>query len=316
MLPVVDDLGHARSRVAALGARFCLTFVKNADVEEALTRMGALPGTVQERQPDELPRYAAAVPLGRWTLVVEADGASNGDHVLLEAVSRDTEAVSVLRDASAAPRFTYARDGVTAVAFDPSYPSPELTWGAEPELLRHLMQALALREPAGEDDETWHDPEAKALVLAQRLTGARVPADALEIPRLSGRLEPWFVGGPRPADLLKRGNRTAAVLAAAEEASPERRRAVAADHVRRLAAELGVTGAPGLAGHLAHPGPVTPESELGRQVIEWLADPARYAALTTALRGIGDPDSLVALRAALKPGYDEQSVITALADRP
>lgn len=274
--------------------------------------MGALPGTVEERDPEDLSRYAAAVPLGRWTLVVEADGGSGGDHVLLEAVSAGSEAISVLRDASAAPRFTYARSGVTAVAFDPSYPSAELTWGAEPELLRHLMQALALREPGGEDDETWRDPEAKALVLAQRLTGARVPAGVLSVPRLSARLEPWFVGGARPGDLLKRGNRTAAVLAAAEEAAPERRRAVAVEHVRRLAVELGVGGTPGLADYLERGGPIAAGDELGRQVTAWLADPARFSAFTTALRGVGDPDSLVALRAALRPGHDPEAVIAAL----
>ncbi len=308
---MVDDLDYARGRVADLGARFCLTFVKDVSEQEALTRMGALPGTVQVR--DTPGAYAAALSLGRWTLVAEPDGGSGGDHVLLEAVSAGSEAVSVFRDASAAPRFTYAKDGVTAVAFDPSYPSPELTWGAEPELLRHLMQALGLREPAGEDDETWRDPEAKALVLAQRLTNARVPADALTRPRLSARLEPWFVGGVRPGDLLSRGLRTAPLLKAAQRATAERRRAVAADHLRRLAASLGVAGAPGLAAVLdGAAGPITPESPLGKQVLSWLAEPETYGAFTTALRGFLDPDPTVALRAALRPGHDPDAVIAAL----
>ncbi len=308
---MVDDLDYARGRVADLGARFGVTFIKDVSAEEALTRMGALPGTVQVR--DNSPGYAAALSAGRWTLVVDPDGGTGGDHVLLEAVSAGTEAVSVFRDASAAPRFTYARDGVTTVAFDPSYPSPELTWGAEPELLRHLMQALGLREPAGEDDETWRDPEAKSLVLAQRLTNARVPADALTRPRLSARLEPWFVGGVRPGDLLSRGLRTAPLLKAAAKATPELRRAIAADHLRRLASDLGLTGAPGLDAVLDGTATaITPDSPLGRQVLTWLAEPARYGAFTTALRGFLDPDPTVALRAALRPGHDPDAVLATL----
>ena len=304
----MDDLAYARGRVAELGGRFCLTFVKGVDDREALSRMGAYPDTVAERPGPELDGHAAAVGLGRWTLVVEPGGTAGSDHVLLEAVSRGTEALSVLRDDSASPRFTYATGGATAVAFDPAYPSAEVTWGSDPGLLRHLMSAIGLREPAAEDEETWRDAEAKALVLAQRITGARVPEAVLAPPRLSARIEPWFTGPARPGELLRPGPRFAELFAAARAASRERKRAVAVAEVRRLAALLGVAGTPGLDAALdeARRGagrPVPMDSELGRHVRTWLDAPGDegLGLLTAALRGVLDRDPDVALRAALRP---------------
>lgn len=299
---------YARDRVAELGGRFCLTFVKGVGEREALTRMGAYPDTVAERAGPELAGHAAAVGLGRWTLVVEPGGTAGSDHVLLEAVSRGTEALSVLRDDSASPRFTYATSGTTTVSFDPAFPSPEVTWGSDPGLLQHLMLAIGLHEPAAEDDETWRDAEPKALVLAQRITGARVPEGVLAQPRLSARIEPWFTGPARPAELLRPGPRFADLFAAAEAAPEERRRAVAVAEVRRLAALLGVADTPGLDAALdeAERGagrPVPMDSELGRHVRAWLDSPDRegLGLLTAALRGVLDRDPDVALRAALRP---------------
>ncbi|OJF09591.1 DUF6461 domain-containing protein [Couchioplanes caeruleus] len=303
----MDDLAYARARAAELGPRFCLTFVKGADERTALARMGAYPDTVAERTGAELDGAAAAIGLGRWSVVIEPGGAQGADHVLLEAVSRGTEALSVLRDDAASPRFTYAVAGTTSVAFDPAYPSPELTWGADPELLRHLMRAIGLREPAGEDEETWRDAEARAMVLAQRLTGARIPEDPLGVSRLSARIEPWFVGPARPGDLLRPGRRFAEVFAAVDAAGEERRWEVAVAQVRRLAGALGVADAPGLSEALEQAArgagrPVTMDSALGREVRRWLeGPPTELRTLAVALRGVLGRDAVVALRAALRP---------------
>ncbi|MGA5298463.1 DUF6461 domain-containing protein [Nucisporomicrobium flavum] len=303
----MDDLGYARSRADELGGRFCVTFVKGVDEREALARMGAYPDTVAERAGAELTGHAAALTADRWTLVIEPGGTAGSDHVLLEAVSRGTEAVSVLRDDTATPRFTYAVKGTTTVAFDPSFPSPEVTWGTDPGLLQHLMQAVGLREPAGEDEETWRDAEARSLVLAQRITGVRVPEGALERPRLSARIEPWFVGPARPADLLRPGPRFADLFAAAQAAPDECKRAVAVAEVRRLAGLLGVADTPGLAAALDDAArgagrPVPVDSELGHHVRAWLeAGDEGLGLLTAALRGVLDRDAEVALRAALRP---------------
>ena len=56
--------------------------------------------------------------------------------------------------------------------------------GLRPEFLRPLMTALGLRAPADEADTAWADATARAVVLAQRITGVRVPLDVLE--RASG----------------------------------------------------------------------------------------------------------------------------------
>ncbi|WP_153040259.1 DUF6461 domain-containing protein [Actinoplanes sp. TFC3] len=305
----MDDLDYARKRVAEFGPAFTLTWVKGVDEQAALRRMGAYPDTLEVREPGT---HAAALPLGAWTLVIEPGGRAGGDHVLLEAVSRETEAISLLRDDKATPRFTYARSGRTEVAFDPAYPSPELTWGAEPNLLDHLMHALNLREPDSEDDDSWRDAEAKALVLAQRLTNVRVPAGALDVPRMSAVLEPWFVGGVRPGDLLR--------LRTPVDASPADKRQTAVSLLHRLAIEMDISdldldsdaggSEPGEAGSVF--GPVNPESALGRRAREWLADPLTYGDFTTALRGVLDPDPDVALRAALRPlNPDERAAVLA-----
>jgi hypothetical protein len=42
-------------------------------------------------------------------------------------------------------------------------------------LLRPLMRAVGIRRPEDENDSPWEDAEAKAVVLAQRITGGRLP---------------------------------------------------------------------------------------------------------------------------------------------
>jgi hypothetical protein len=162
----VEDLEHARSVADRLGELFSLTYLKGVDEAEAVRRVNARPGAV-------------AVRAGGWTVVVDRGGDSGADHALLEAASRGTEAVVVLRDDARSPFFGYAKDGETVTAFDPSYPAEETMWGSDPEMLRPLMRALGIRRPDDEMDEPWRNADAKAIVLAQRITGARLPEDPL-----------------------------------------------------------------------------------------------------------------------------------------
>lgn len=158
----MDDLAHARALCDRLGPTFCLTFVKGADAREALRRLGDAPGL-------------RAVDAGAWALVLETGGSATSDDALICAASRGAEVVSLLGQDPA--HFTYAVDGRTVTAFDPAYPAQETTWGADPGLLRPLMTALELRTPVDEADDTWRDAPARAVVLAQRITGVRVPID-------------------------------------------------------------------------------------------------------------------------------------------
>ena len=333
----MDDLAHARALCDQLGGTFCLTYLKGVGAAEALRRLGGCPDTFRERSAGELseqrqsfdagfPELAVALEVGAWSVVIEPGGFLGAGHPLLEAASRGTEAVSVSRHDSASAHFGYVVDGTTVTAFDPGYPAVETTWGSEPGMLRHLTDALGLRPQSDESENTWQDAEARAIVLAQRITGARIPAQPLLTPRVSAELEPWFVTPAAGGDLLRAGRRApfaAELVAAAEAAGPGLRREVAVAEVRRQAAVLGVADSPGLAETLAAGTPVAVESPLGGQVRNWLAtvrrasrsgeehrhpttdEERRHAAglgcFLGALRGVLDADTRVALLAALKP---------------
>ncbi|MEU7908024.1 DUF6461 domain-containing protein [Actinoplanes sp. NPDC049118] len=304
----MDDLALAHRLIAELDETFCLTFVKGADAAAALLRMGGCPDTLREREPGEPcgPANAAALTLGAWSVVIEPGGALGADHALLEAASRGTAAVSVFRGGKSAAHFGYAVDGATIAGFDPGYPTEETTFGADPGMLRHLMDALGLRPPSDESDTAWREADARAIVLAQRITGVRMPEEPLRAARLSARLEPWFVTPARPGELLRAGRRTphaADLVAAAEAAAPALQRAVAVAEVRRQAASLGVADTPGLDEALDAGGPVAADSPLGRRVREWLATPGPDGLdwFAASLRGVLDPDPRVAVLAALRP---------------
>jgi hypothetical protein len=330
----VNDLEHATAVCAELGETFCLTFVKGVDEAEALRRMGADPDTVAPRTGGQLPDLdgdarpdgastAIALNLGRWAVVIEPGGSAGAGHPLLQTVSRGTDALSVSRQGQGSSHVGYASSGVTVVAFDPGYPAHEVTWGSDPGLLRHLMRAVGLDEP--DDDVSLAVP--RAMVLAQRLSGARLPARPLDGPALSARIHPWSVTPVGPGDLLsarRAAPQVAELVAVAEAAAPGTQRSVAAAEVGRLADLLGLTGTPGLADALAAAaagtaGPVTVDSPLGGQVRGWLAAAARvddrrdgpsdadreraagYRWFVPALRGVSDPDPRTAVLAALKP---------------
>jgi hypothetical protein len=304
----VDDLQHARSLCDQLGATFCLTYLKGVDAAGALRRLGGHPDTLRERPAGEPagPREAVALELGAWSVVIEPGGVLGADHALLEVASRGTAAVSVLRHDTAAAHFGYAVDGSTVAGFDPGYPAEETIWGDDPGLLRPLMDALGLRPPSDEADSGWQDAEARAVVLAQRITGVRLPDRPLSAARMAAELEPWFVVPAGGADLLRAGRRTpwaAELVAAAQAVGPEAQRAVAVTEVRRQAAVLGIADTPGLPETMAAGGPVAMDSPLGRQVHRWLAAGSRpeLSWFLGALRGALDPDPRVALLAALKP---------------
>ena len=156
----MDDLERARTVSTQLGDLYSLIYVKDTDPEEVLRRTGA---------------SAPAVDLGGWTVVIEPGADRGADHDRLEEVSQGTEAVAVVRDDARSPFFGYAKDGTMICAFDPSYPAAETMWGSDPEMLRSLMYALGIRSPDDENDEPWVDAEAKAIVLAQRITGKELP---------------------------------------------------------------------------------------------------------------------------------------------
>jgi hypothetical protein len=272
--------------------------------------------------------------LDGWSVVFEPDGFNGSDPDLLCAVSRGTEALDVLRhDYAASHHVGYAVDGTTIVDFPPESATPDQIWGADPERLRADMLAFGLLPaPDGFDP----DGPARAVLLAERVTGTAISADLVSGPLLSAQVEPWFVVGSGPGDLLRwdpywswATELIRDLIDAAEAAAPAVQRSVAVAEVRRQATALGVIDTPGLAEHLARAAdgtgrPVSVTSDLGRHVRAWLADRERSSwslndgyrsrmtgdqrtaadALgwfTTALRGVTHADPRVAVLTALKP---------------
>jgi hypothetical protein len=245
-----------------LGEIFCLTFVKGVDEGEALRRMGGLPDTVAVRTVADIrqlhdfdhgyPTVASALPLGAWTVVFEPNG-FEGSH-LLPALSRGTEAVSVLRHDYAYHSFDYAVDGQVITAFDPVFPGSRD--GDDPDRLLPRMLDVGFTE---DDEGDFDDTIARCLLLVERITGVLPAFEALAGPLTSAHIEPWFSEGrKRPA---------------ARPGSDEPVDAVS--EVRRLTALHGLTDTPGLAGALAaaergEPVVVTPGSPLGLHVRDWL----------------------------------------------
>lgn len=238
---------------------FCLTFVKNVDEAEALRRMGGLPDTVAVRTvpdigalhtfEDGYPTVASVLRLGAWTVVFEPGGFEGAG--LVAGLSRGGEAVSVLRHDYASHAFCYAVGGEEVSRFDPMFAG--IRYGSDPDRLLPMMRSAGFTLAL---DGNFDTPVTECLRLAELLTGALPTVDQLTGPLSSAHIEPWFsdaatVGGP-----------------------------VAAADVRRLADELGVAGAPGLADALAaaesaSPVAITPESPLGLQVRDWLAGARR-----------------------------------------
>jgi hypothetical protein len=136
----VKDLADARALADRLGDSYQLVYVKNGTGWS----VGRTPPAAEE---------AAATP---------AEEA--------EAAATPAEMITVSRSPGSS-HFSYAVGGETVVAFDPGYPAPETMWGSDPGRLAHLMTALGLRPPGDEADDTWRDADARALLLAERVTG-------------------------------------------------------------------------------------------------------------------------------------------------
>ncbi|MFB4303118.1 DUF6461 domain-containing protein [Actinomadura sp. NTSP31] len=323
--------------VETLGEVFCLTFVKELDEAEALSRFGGLPDTLRPRTLQEAgdgyhsyeagyPEFVFVLDLGTWTVLIEPDGFQGSLTEPLTALSRGTEAVSVERHEYADHGFCYAVDGTLVTAFEPTWPQDR--WGEEPDRLLGKMRAAGLDPDADpEDHDPLSPPYIPALLLAGLLTGVLPHPDALAGQVLSAEIEPWFsIAPPSLAD----GPTDPEMTAALQAAPPHLLREVATRETTRLATVLGVDTTPGLAEAIAAAGrgePVTvsPASELGAHVRSWLtrsrqagrslndsparsrmSDDERTAAhlrvwFANALKGALRPDPHAAARAALHP---------------
>lgn len=97
----------------------------------------------------------------------------DGDDRTAAAASAPAGEAIVLSRSPGVAHFEYAVAGETVCAFDPGYPAPETMWGTDPGRLSHLMNALGLRPPTDESEDSWKDADARAVVLAQRVTNLK-----------------------------------------------------------------------------------------------------------------------------------------------
>ena len=267
-----------------LGDIYCLTFVRGVDETEALLRMGGLEDTMSPRRLEDVgeemwshdagyPRIAQALNLGAWTVIIEPSGFLGADVQLLNAVSRGTEAVSVLRHDYAEDHFAYSVDETLLTEFTPGVPA--VRRGTEPDRLLPQMQAAGLDPEDDADTGRPAHPHIAVLRLVGQITGP-LP-DIPGGPLTSAHIEPWF-SAAEPSALYRPSQ---GELADALDAAPASlRRTIAVREVRRLAELLDVARFPDVTEALAaaergEKVRVSADSALGRRIRGWLVDADR-----------------------------------------
>lgn len=157
------DAGHGHP--AFLSEMFALAFVRDLTPLDALRRVGGLEDTLAHRTPTEIeqthnfddgyPEVVSALVLGEWTVLVQPNGFWL-EH-LVDALSRGTEAVALLRHDYASPSFTHAVDGKVTTSFDLNW--PEDRGGTDPDRLLPLIREAAFDpDPVDDEDESRLDP--------------------------------------------------------------------------------------------------------------------------------------------------------------
>lgn len=243
---------------AFLGEIFSLAFVRGVTPHDAMLRAGGLEDTAARRTPadiqathnydDGYPEIVSAFALGEWTVLVQPTSYVIGS--MADALSRGTEAVTIVRHDYASPGFTHAVDGRVVAHFNPSW--PDESSGDLAGLLPLMREAGFDTDPVDYDDEDadwdsrYDEPLTRSLRLAGLITGVvptfeQVSASlpSMHLDRLFSRTRPEHV-----------------------EDAP----ATAA----RIVAELDLADTPGLTAALAAaPVAVTPDSDLGRHLREW-----------------------------------------------
>ncbi|GLY77447.1 DUF6461 domain-containing protein [Actinoallomurus iriomotensis] len=227
-----------------LGEIYCLTFVRGVDETGALLRMGGLADTIRPRPLAHVwqemrsyeagyPTIAQALNAGPWTVVIEPSGVHGSGAQLLNAVSRGTEAVSVLRHDYADDHLAYSVDGELVTELVGA--KPAIRRGTEPDRILPQLRAAGL-DPEGPDDgDPLIHPHVGILRLVGQITGF-LP-DLTGGPLASAHLEPWF-NATEPSAVHRLSHEELADALTAVPASL--RRTIAVREVRRLTELLDV----------------------------------------------------------------------------
>ncbi|WP_030511968.1 DUF6461 domain-containing protein [Microbispora rosea] len=173
-----DVLGHAWS----------LTFVRGVDEAEALRRLGAEQADIRlfANEDCPLPEAVRAWRSGDWTVIIEAADCSLVDSEVIDALSAETETITIFENVNGWSRFEHVIDGRVMTSFDPV--DAYFREGEEPDRFVEAMRAAGFDPdtvPDGDSDIPGGD--GSLFVLTALLTGVVLTRQVFDGP-LSGAL--------------------------------------------------------------------------------------------------------------------------------
>ncbi|MEV3987162.1 DUF6461 domain-containing protein [Nonomuraea sp. NPDC049758] len=171
----------------------CVSFARSLTPREALTRLGAGPGDIEQVTFDGLQErtvecidaddlrsdYVGALETAGWTVLVQLWTGSGAFNCLLPALSQGTEVVSISRNLHADDSFTYAIDGEEITCFNQL--SPHARMGSEPDRLFLEMWEVGLDPNHEWEGPGLHAPFQRSFALAKKLTGVAFSQSMLEM---------------------------------------------------------------------------------------------------------------------------------------
>ncbi|GAA2884021.1 hypothetical protein GCM10010517_47300 [Streptosporangium fragile] len=180
-----NDFAHYGELVSAWFAEgsTCLTWSDLPDFGAVVRAFGADPdsGEAMNVEDAQIEQYDADIPgvlpvlvageVGRWTLVVEPNGAEGTRPEVLRVLAAEGRAVSVLLNGPNADLLSYAAAGAPVIAHNLGAESGE-DLAALP-----IADAASIMVAAGDNDRLAR--QAAALVLAERITGERLTEEWL-----------------------------------------------------------------------------------------------------------------------------------------
>ncbi|MFI7470030.1 DUF6461 domain-containing protein [Nonomuraea sp. NPDC049646] len=176
----------------------CVSFARSLTPREALTRLGAGTGDIEQVTFDGLQErtmecidadnlrsgYVGALETQGWTVLVQLWTESCNRR--LPILSQGTEVVSISRNLHADDYFIYAIDGERITYFN--LLSPQTRMGSEPDRLFLEMWETGLDPCHAWEGPDLHAPFQRSFALAKKLTGVAFSQSMLDLGFLAARI--------------------------------------------------------------------------------------------------------------------------------
>ena len=171
---------------------YCLTLISDMTANDLLNSLAAQPigeitGVADLADPSmdawdtygggELVVGAATLPSG-WTLMVEDNGFVGVTNSVMERVATGRQIVAHYRNVNAVDRFTWWRDGVVQLSFEPLFASDRD--GESPDVLLETMREVGFQVDDSDTDVADVKHTEAAFALAERITGVVLTPDVLD----------------------------------------------------------------------------------------------------------------------------------------